>query len=224
MQKKGLERLELCAQRRHLALSRRQTPPPLRRRSAELGPVGIGLLSESGLTVGARAARLHHAARATYRTASRWRPWAPLCSGLSVSGRDSADTQWTLGVQSAETAPSAGSPPSFPGRRRSVRSGMSLLVPGAPTNGAAGPPSRAPAASSAVHGRQSLTSARTCRAGRVFLPQSLMPALRAPLQAAHSFRWRYLWISPAPVHSSSSITREVASLPALTILSASHFV
>ena len=94
-----------------------------------------------------------------------------LCPCLRVSGRDSADTQWTLGVQSAETAPSAGSSPSFPGRRCSVRSGMSLLVPGAPTNGAAGPPLCIPAASSAVHGRQSLTHARTCRAGRVFLLQ-----------------------------------------------------
>ena len=223
MQKKGLERLELCAQRRHLALSRRQTPPPLRRRSAELGPVGIGLLSESGLTVGARAARLHHAARATYRTVSRWRPWGSCAHALVSPGETPPAQQWTLGARGVGTAPSAGSPPSFPGRRRSVRSGMSLLAPDAPTNGAAGPPPRVPAASSAVHGRQSLTSARTCRAGRVFLPQSLMPALRAPLQAAHSFRWRYLWIRPAPVHS-SSITREVASLPALTILSASHFV
>ena len=94
-----------------------------------------------------------------------------MCSGLSVSGRDSADTQWTLGARGAETAPSAGSSPSFPGRRCSLRSGMSLLVPGAPRNGAAGPLSRAPAASSAVHGRQPLTSARTCRAGRVFLLQ-----------------------------------------------------
>ena len=50
-----------------------------------------------------------------------------------------------------------------------------------------------------------------------------MPALRAPLQAAHSFRWRYLWRRPAPVDS-SSITQKVAPLFALTILSASHFM
>lgn len=146
-----------------------------------------------------------------------------LCPCLRVSGRDSADTQWTLGVQSAETAPPGGSPPSFPGRRCSLRSGMSLLVPGVPRNGAAGPPLRIPAASSAVHGRQSLT--RRVPAGLVGLSffRGLMPALRAPLQAAHSFRWHYLWIRPASVHS-SSITQKVAPLLALTILSASYFM
>ena len=56
------------------------------------GSHGHTLLSESGHTVGARAARLHHAARATYRTVSRWRPWVLLCPCLSVPGRDSAGT------------------------------------------------------------------------------------------------------------------------------------
>ena len=156
MQKKGLERLQLCAQRRHPALSRRRAPPPLRRRSAELDPAGIRLLSESGRTVGARAARLHHAARATYRTVSRWRPWGSCAHALVSPGETPPAQQWTLGARGVGTAPSAGSPPSFPGGRRSVRSGMSLLVTGAPTNGAAGPPPCVSAASSAAHGRTAL--------------------------------------------------------------------
>ena len=135
------------------------------------GSRGHTLLSESGRTVGARAACLHHAARATYRTVSRWRRRMLLCPCLRVSGRDSADTQWTLGVQSAETAPPGGSPPSFPGGRRSVRSGMSLLVTGAPTNGAAGPPPCVSAASSAAHGRTALDQCAYLR-GRPGFPSS----------------------------------------------------
>ena len=98
-------------------------------------------------------------------------PGRPCARALVSPGETLPTQQWTLGARGAETAPSAGSSPSFPGRRCSLRSGMSLLAPGAPTNGAAGPPLRIPAASSAVHGRQPLTSARTCRAGRVFLLQ-----------------------------------------------------
>ena len=120
------------------------------------GSRGHTLLSESGRTVGARAARLHHAACATYRTVSRWRPWGSCAHALVSPGETPPAQQWTLGARGVGTAPSAGSLPSFPGGRRSVRSGMSLLVTGAPTNGAAGPPPCVSAASSAAHGRTAL--------------------------------------------------------------------